>query len=153
VVRPLLFVDIDGVLNPYDGPCPEGFVEHDLFGDEPVRVCAEHGRWLRELAERYDLAWGSSWSEADRAVLGRVLELPAFVGAVVLPSGEFDPALKVPAIELFAAGRALAWIDDLFGPSAWDWAAARGTPTLLIPIDPAAGLTRPSVDQLLAWSP
>jgi len=41
VRRPLRFVDIDGVLNPYGGACPDGFVERDLFpdDDEPVRVC------------------------------------------------------------------------------------------------------------------
>ena len=153
MVRPLLFVDIDGVLNPYEGSCPDGFVEHDLFGDEPVRVCTAHSAWLFELAERYDLVWGSSWNEADRAVLGGVLALPAFVGAVALPSGEFDPALKVPAVERFAAGRALAWIDDLFCPAAWDWSGRRAEPTLLLPTDPAVGLVRAQVDELLAWSP
>ena len=36
------FVDIDGVLNPFAGPCPEGYVEIDLLpnDDEPVRICA-----------------------------------------------------------------------------------------------------------------
>lgn len=32
MAQPLLFVDVDDVLNPYDGPCPEGFVEHELAG-------------------------------------------------------------------------------------------------------------------------
>jgi hypothetical protein len=37
-----------------------------------------------------------------------VLELPSFVAAVDLPAGQFDPALKVPAIDLVAGGRTLA---------------------------------------------
>lgn len=152
-MRPLLFVDIDGVLNPYAGPCPDGFREHHLFGDEElVRIADVHGPWLHELAERFDMVWGSSWLEADRALLATVLDLPEFVGAVDLPTGQFDPALKVPAVDRLAGERALAWIDDLLKPNAWEWARARAVPTLLVPIDPSIGLTRPHVDQLLAWA-
>lgn len=54
--RLLLFVDIDGVLNPYGPHCPPGFVEHDLFpGQKPVRVCALHGGWLHELSTPFQL--------------------------------------------------------------------------------------------------
>jgi hypothetical protein len=149
----VLFVDIDGVLNPYAGACPPGFVEHWLFpeDDEPVRVCSAHGAWLHELAALYDLEWGSSWSVADRTTLGRVLDLPVFTGAVELPSGQFDPELKVPAVHDRAGDRACAWIDDLLGPGAFAWAASRVAPTLLIPADPAVGMTRTHVDELLAW--
>jgi hypothetical protein len=152
--RPMLFVDIDGVLNPYGGPLPEGFEEHWLFSDddEPVRVCKQHSGWLHELAQHYDLVWGSSWTTPDRALLGTVLDLPAFVGAVTLPAGQFDPALKVPAIDLVAQGRALAWVDDMLSPEAFAWAEARDAPTQLITIDPAVGLTRAHVDRLLDWA-
>lgn len=154
VERPLLFVDIDGVLNPYDGECPDGFREHWLFPDdeEPVRVCQLHSGWLHELAERYDLAWGSSWTAANRETLGTVLDLPPFVAAVSLPTGQFDPALKVPAVDLVAADRPLAWIDDLLTDDADQWARARSTPTLLVPINPATGLQREHVDVLLDWA-
>jgi hypothetical protein len=150
----LCFIDIDGVLNPYGAACPAGFEEHWLFpaDDEPVRVCAAHGEWLHELGEVYELVWGSSWSEADRAALGTVLALPPFHGAVSLPAGQFDPALKVPAVERFAGARPLAWVDDLLGEAAYAWAAARSAPTLLEPVDPAVGLTRAQVDSLLSWS-
>jgi hypothetical protein len=152
VGRPLLLVDVDGVLNPYGGPCPEGFDEHSLFpDDEPVRVRPAHGRWLHELATRYDLAWGSAWTAPDRALLAGVLDLPDFVGAVELPSGRFDPALKVPAVDRVAGERPTAWVDDLLGPEAYRWAADRPAPTLLVPVDPATGLHRDHVDQLLAW--
>jgi hypothetical protein len=152
--RPLLFVDIDGVLNPYQGPCPDGFSEQRLFSDddEPVRVCPRHSEWLHELAQLYDLMWGSSWSEEERAMLAGVLDLPYFHGAVELPRGQFDPALKVPAIERAAGSRSLAWIDDLLTPEAWTWATARPAPTLLIPIDPAVGLTHQHVHRLIDWA-
>jgi hypothetical protein len=154
IQRPMLFVDIAGVLNPHSGPCPDGSDEHWLFpsDDSPVRVCQEHSGWLHELAQHYDLAWGTSWTASDRAALGRVLHLPAFVGAVALPSGQFDPALKVPAIELVAGGRPLAWIDDMLTAVARAWAEHRDAPTLLIPIEPSKGLTRAHVDRLLNWA-
>jgi hypothetical protein len=153
-VRPLLFVDVDGVLNPYAGPaCPAGFAEHDLFpGEEPVRLCADHGAWLHELAERFDLAWGTAWNAADRALLVELLALPAFGPAVTLPAGQFDPREKVPAVAAVAGDRPLAWIDDMLTSEAWEWAATRAAPTLLVPIDPAIGLARADVDELVDWA-
>jgi hypothetical protein len=154
VERHLLFVDIDGVLNPYGGECPDGFTEHWLFPDdqEPVRVRQLHGAWLHELAEFYDLAWGSSWTVEDRVTLGAVLELPSFVAAVKLPTGRFDPALKVPAVDLVAGDRPLAWIDDMLTDEAEQWARTRSTPTLLVPINPSTGLEREHVDVLIDWA-
>jgi hypothetical protein len=150
----MLFVDIDGVLNPYGGPLPDGFDEHSLFPEDewPVRVNQRHSAWLHGLARHYDLAWGSSWTVPDRAALATVLDLPEFAAAVTLPTGQFDPDLKVHAIDLVAEGRALAWIDDMLTPAAHAWAEGRDAPTLLIPIDPASGLTRAHVDQLVAWA-
>ena len=154
VNRPLLFVDIDGVLNPYGGPCPQGYAEHWLFpeDDAPVRLCQRHSAWLHELAAAFDLMWGSSWTVEDRALLGTVLDLPTFLGAVDFPGGHFDPALEVPAIERASAGRPLAWIDDLLTPEAWAWAESRPAPTLLIPVEPAFGLTRRHVRELMHWA-
>jgi hypothetical protein len=45
-----------------------------------------------------------------------------------------------------------AWIDDMLGPVAYDWAARRPAPTLLLPADPAIGLTRELVEHALAWA-
>jgi hypothetical protein len=152
-VRPLLFVDVDGVLNPYAGACPAGFAEHDLFpGEEAVRLCADHGAWMHELAGAFDLAWGTGWNAADRALLADILDLPPFGAAVTLPDGRFDPREKVPAVAAVAGERPLAWVDDMLTTEAWDWAGHRAAPTLLIPIDPAIGLARIDVDALLDWA-
>ena len=58
----------------------------------------------------------------------------------------------MPAIDALAGDRPAAWIDDMLGPVAYDWAARRPAPTLLLPADPAIGLTRELVDHALAWA-
>jgi hypothetical protein len=122
-VRPVLLLDVDGVLNPYAAStCPDGYEEHDLFaGEEPVRLCSEHGAWLRELALRFDLAWASGWGGplANR-LLAPLLGIPA-LPAVPLPSAPFPPQEKVPAIARYCASRPAAWFDDQLTPHAVRW--------------------------------
>jgi Swiss Army Knife RNA repair-like protein len=150
--KPLLFVEVDGVLNPYPA-CPAGFHEHALFpeDDEPVRLAPIHGGWLRELSERFDLVWASAWAEDANRLLSPYFgldELPV----VPLPRAPFSPTAKLRAIEAFAVDRLAAWIDDIVTPEAKRWADRRRAPTLVIEVEPSAGLTRPTVDHLLAWA-
>jgi anion-transporting ArsA/GET3 family ATPase len=44
------------------------------------------------------------------------------------------------------------WVDDDHGEVAQAWAAARSGPTLLVPTDPAVGLTDAMVVDLEAWA-
>ncbi|MER7705423.1 HAD domain-containing protein [Kitasatospora sp. NPDC097605] len=61
--KPLLFLDVDGVLNPVC-PGPEAdFDSHTLFG-YTVLLSARHGTWLRELADSYELVWATTWGNA-----------------------------------------------------------------------------------------
>jgi hypothetical protein len=80
-----------------------------------------------------------------------VFELPE-LPVIAVPEAPFDPAAKVPAIEAFVGDLPVAWIDDLVTPEARAWASDREEPTLLVEVDPAAGLTRSAVDRLLAWA-
>jgi hypothetical protein len=150
--RPLLLLDVDGVLNPYP-ECPDGYSEHVLFPDdeEPVRLAAIHGDWLRELNEAFSLVWATGWGENANVLLCPHFGLPS-LPVVMFPAIPFDPRDKVPAIDAFVADRLAAWVDDIVTLEARRWAQGRKVPTLLIEVDHNIGLTRGDVDRLLSWS-
>jgi len=152
--RPLLLVDIDGVLNVYGvDACPEGFVEYDIFAedDEPTRLSMEHARWLRELSTSFDLVWASAWGFEAHERLGPILQLDRFP-FVPMPAIPFPPREKVPAIAEYVCERAVAWVDDVSMPEAISWAESRAAPTLLVFTDHTRGLERSHVDELLRWA-
>ncbi len=149
-MKPLLLLDVDGVLNPYAAPaCPPGYAEHDFFaGEEPVRLCAAHGSWLRELAGRFELIWATGWGAEANRLLAPLLEVPE-LPVITFPSIPFE---KLPGVIAYAGERPLVWIDDEHSAKDHAWAAERRSPTLLIAADPAEGLTRLAIDQALAWA-
>lgn len=151
---PLLLVDVDGVLNPWGHrSLPPGFREHRLFPDEdePVHLNTEHGNWMRELADSFDLVWATSWGDDANRLLAPLLgmdELPY----VPMPATPFPAEAKVPVIAAYVGRRPAAWLDDVIVREAYVWAEARGAPTLLIEVDHTTGMTRNNVERLLAWS-
>jgi hypothetical protein len=150
--RPALLLDVDGVLNPYGtAKCPDGFTEYDLFpGEEPVRLCPAHGKWISELQHVFDVAWATAWNDDANRLLAPLLGIAA-LPVVTMPPAPFQPRDKVPPIARFAGQRPAVWMDDLHPAEAWTWSTGRHEPTLLIAVAPATGLTRQAVDQALTW--
>jgi hypothetical protein len=156
--RPVLGVDVDGVLNPYGGPCPPGYAEHRLLPRDPapVRLCPRHGEWLRELSRELDLVWATAWNNAERALLARTLELPTFSAAIELPTPPFEPVAKVDALDALVPGTVpLAWLDDQHASMQGrlqDWVSARPADTLIVTVEPSGGLTAQHVATIRAWA-
>jgi hypothetical protein len=155
-------VDVDGVLNPADPYPADGFHRHEMLGYE-VLLTARHGAWLRELAERYELCWATTWQESANELLCPVLGLPEL--PVVQVNGYWrqpgDPRIRL--MELFsgakwapllrhAQGRPFAWIDDVIPPRLVRNSLLRRD-RLLLRIDPVQGLERYHVDRLLRRPP
>jgi hypothetical protein len=150
---PLFLLDVDGVLNPFAASvCPPGYQEHELFaGEEPVRLSAAHGPWLRELTASFELVWATAWQEEANRLLAPLLQLPE-LPVIAFPPTPFGDLDKLPGVANFAGRRPLAWVDDALSAGAHQWAASRPIPTLLLSADPAEGLTRSLIDDALRWA-
>ncbi len=151
--RPLLLVDVDGVLNPWHAPeCPDGFREYSFFPGERVLLSAGHGDLLRSLASSFELVWATAWEHKANRLICPVIALPELPVIEFPLTGPDYLFRKLPAVVGSVGDRACAWIDDEHQPDHYIWARERGVPTLLIDIDPAEGLTAGVADQLARWA-
>jgi hypothetical protein len=155
--KPLLFCDIDGVISIWGWRAdsrPEGaFAVVDGIPHFLSTPAAGH---LLDLASVFEVVWASGWEEKADEYLPGLLGVPS-----ALPHLSFDASRaavsarahwKLAAIEEHAGPRPLAWIDDAFNDACWDWAAARGAPTLLVPTDPSRGLGAEEAQALRAFA-
>lgn len=151
--RPVLLVDVDGVLNPWlaDGR-PDGYNEYEFFPDERVLLSPGHGELLTSLAADYELVWATAWEHRANRLIGPVLALPELPVIEFPLDGRHQLFRKLPAVIEAVGERPCAWIDDEHQPDHYTWARQRGVPTLLIDIDPAEGLTREVVGVLADWA-
>ena len=150
--KPLLFMDIDGVLSLYgfqSDSRPEGqWLNVDGILHLISGTAAGH---LHRLDATYELVWCSGWEEKANEHLLTALVLPAPLPFLTFSAGPGAPHWKLPAIEEHAGDRPLAWVDDAHDDACRAWAAERTAPTLLVPTDPPTCLTDAHVDELLAW--
>ncbi|MGF0174376.1 hypothetical protein ACQF36_28840 [Streptomyces sp. Marseille-Q5077] len=131
--RPLLFLDIDGPLNPYatlSDTCPEDYTTVQLPAEaqgssavgsprsfrrpETMWLNPGHGKALLTLG--FELCWASAWMSDANQWIGPLLGLPA------LPFVDFGDSLmrerphgvhwRSAPVMAYADGRPFAWVDD-----------------------------------------
>ncbi|HEX5608759.1 MAG TPA: hypothetical protein VFX45_01565 [Solirubrobacterales bacterium] len=153
--RPILAVDIDGVISlfGFDDPPPNDEARFELIDGSVHCISLRAGQRLLRLSEHYELIWASGWEEKAN------FYLPALLGLPELPHLTFDGAArfgsahwKLSSIEGYCAGRPMAWVDDNFDESCYEWARARPEPTLLVPTESALGLGEAEAEALAAWA-
>ena len=148
--RPLLLVDVDGVLQPVGRSVPPGF-ERFTDDESVVVLCRKHGDWLTHLATTFDLVWATTWGATANRAIGRRLGLPE-LPHVDLSNLPRSGTRKLGAVTHFVGDRAAAWIDDELYEDALDWAAGRPAPTLLRRTASGVGLTEADVHALDAFA-
>jgi hypothetical protein len=154
-VRPLLLVDVDGVISLFgfdlDARPPGRFQSVDGIHHYLSAAAGEH---LRTLSAHFDLVWCTGWEEKANAYLPRALSLP---GPLPFLTFAAAPGLgrrhwKLDAIERHAGPhRPLAWIDDDHA-GCEVWARDRPGPTLLVTAEPPVGITGGHVEELIRWA-
>jgi hypothetical protein len=154
--KPVLFVDIDGVISLWgfaSDPRPDGAF-HNVDGVMHF-LSADAGIHLLALADRFELVWCSGWEEKANDHLPLALALPRGMPFLSFDRnpGRGHGHWKLPAIDAYAGpDRPIAWIDDAHDEACYAWAAGRRAPTLLVATAPATGLTAEHAARLRAWA-
>ena len=155
--RPILFVDVDGVLSLFGFTPDIRELPGPLHWVDGVAHCIppSAGPRLARLADDFELVWATGWEDRANEHLPYLLDLPfpslpvlRFDGRAVFGSAHW----KLDAIDEYAGERPAAWIDDNFNEACRFWATEREAPTLLVHTDPAIGITDDHVKKLERWA-
>ncbi|MFE6761961.1 hypothetical protein [Streptomyces sp. NPDC057689] len=157
MARPLLFLDVDGPLNPYAAQPerrPAGYTTIRVprmdsatprLHSTPLRVWLDPGHGPALLALDYELCWATTWMDSANEWIGPVL------GLSTLPFVDFGEALfrerpdgvhwKTEALVAYAGGRPFAWVDDEQGEADDAYVSAHHpAAALLHHVNPRIGL-------------
>lgn len=167
---PLLFLDVDGPLNPWAAKPhrrPAGYqtFRYPRLRERDLRVWLNpaHGAQLLELP--LELVWATAWDDEANSWVAPKIGLPELpvvhVGQPImdmtlpphLRSAQFNLSHKIPQLVTFAAGRPFAWIDDEIGRHDDDYVASHhSAPTLLQYVSPQLGLLESDFKTLKTWA-
>lgn len=155
---PLLCIDVDGVISLFgfeETPVAPA-VTFTLIDGSPHMIAPEAGSRIQRLCRAFEPVWATGWEERanDR--------LPEVIGVGPLPVIHFggidrfsNAHWKLAGIDRFAGDRPLAWIDDSFDVSCFEWSKRReaaGIATLLVPTDPSIGIEEAHVNAIEIWA-
>lgn len=155
-MRPALLLDVDGVLCPFGAGVPDGYSRYAVRENWAYLSPANATR-LQRLRQHFDLRWCTAWQDQANE------HLIDFHGLPPLPVMRFEgnrhdsrsAHWKLPWIKAWAKDKPFAWIDDEIDDGVIKWAerrAAKGTPTLALPIPHQTGLSDDHVLVLEQWA-
>jgi hypothetical protein len=124
VTKPILFLDVDGPLNPYqakDTERPKGYATHRMrptgwkdLRRKPLRVWLKHSHGADLLALPYELVWATTWQEEANEWIAPHLGLPELPVVKFGTPGPIGTSLhwKTKDLVEYADGRDFLWVDD-----------------------------------------
>ena len=156
--RPLILVDVDGVLNVITSAAERRrLCYHEGWRHKRVELPVgafrlfwnpASGPLLRQLAAETgaELAWGTTWEEYANLVVGPLVGLPRLP---VCPVADFPH--KAHGIIAWTAGRPFVWFDDEPDAAEVTAALAGAQPHLVVSVDERTGLTEAHASIAREW--
>lgn len=159
-MKPLLLVDVDGVLSLFTAPGSPAPIRPDThFHNEHGMghlIAKENCERLLTLQDSYELVWATGWEEKANDELIRIVGLPERLPVISFDKGkgkyDHQAHWKLGAIEDFIGDRPTAWIDDALDEACFEWAQQRPQPTFLVKVESQIGLDDNAHAQLSAWA-
>ena len=159
--RPILAVDVDGVLNSLSLTRlpPSGWRDAkatDSLGVEyPIRYNPAHGPALLAVAEQAgaELVWLTTWQERANEAIAPLVGLPA-LPVIPLPrewrgSPRSVGVIKAAALIRYAGNRPAVWLED--ETDAPEALSSWQTPHLVVPVNWRTGLQCRDLAQARTW--
>jgi hypothetical protein len=137
--KPALLMDVDGPLNPFEAPwfqharAPRGYAFYELTPRDGrtyrLALNRSHGEQLRQLQDRFELVWATTWLHDANRLISPILGLPNDLA--VIPQGRSAAqrgrtSWKVEQIADWAGPRPFAWFDDEINRATRQWLAGAG---------------------------
>lgn len=146
----------------FEQPPPPEVARFELIDGTPHCISLAAAERIRRLTGQFEPVWATGWQ-------GRANDrLSLITGIGPLPVIEFDAHRregeaagttaahwKLGAIDAYCGRRALAWIDDSFDESCFEWCESReaaGAATLLVPTEPETGFEQAQADAVSDWA-
>ncbi|WP_248958634.1 HAD domain-containing protein [Sphaerisporangium perillae] len=157
--RPLVLLDVDGVLNPARRHTLRLRRYECVLDGQAYRILlnARHGAKLSELARDTgaELAWATTWEHHANEQIAPRIGLPALPVIKVNsdPGTRAGEHFKTRHVAEYVAGRPFVWFDDSLGAA--DWHYLKDHPGvdefLLVDVDPRTGLTEGHLARARDW--
>jgi hypothetical protein len=157
--KPICFLDIDGVFHLFAAAggsehlyeqCVVYRNDNGYLVRKPVLLDRRHPALVADLAEDFELVWGTAWEHYGNLLMSPLLglgELPVVEFPSRRPYGRRGGRhWKTETLVEYAAGRPFCWLDDEATEHDQRWLGTACESALVIPCDPGRGLGEHEAD-------
>ncbi|MEV4574347.1 HAD domain-containing protein [Nonomuraea jabiensis] len=157
-MRPLILLDVDGVLNPWHRQGPDWLSVTAVCDGVayPVVLNPEHGPLLLQLAHETgaELVWATTWAEHANREIGPLVGLPE-LPVIPVNTGTKAPHVhpKTPPVAAYVNRRPFVWFDDDLERADRQYLKRHENVDRfrIIDVGPRKGLRELHVEQAAAW--